>query len=329
MKLLGKINKCKVLSKGCTMNLNLTAAMGSYLNNSNSNSSTILSKLVSEADDKKNSENTNQLNQSDDLESRYNTLSQSLNSSNNGLSMLNKALNSMDELNTLLDDIRQNSAKIVLSEDDENNLEIKEKIVSLISKYDQLIVSTNHKGIYPLNNEGEPVKIYVGMDDENVIDLKLEPLLSKDIGLKKPYVLGNFENGFKGEELKEPMQLDIDILNNGKSDTIKLQLPLDERSKGELRLQAAILLGIVNQAIQVINRGKSEINDKSKHLEVLTKNVLNLRSNIRAAQAQIATTNYSEESSLFNKFSVLNKMGSFILSQANNVSKQKVQSLVA
>lgn len=313
------------------MNLNLTSAMGSYLSNANS-SANILNRLVGDVE-KKDIQSNIDRDQFENSNENYNTLSQSLSNSNDGLTMLKKASNSMDKITTLLDKIKDRSADIVIDTNSEEvNLNIKNEIVSMIEDYDKLIIDTNHKGIYPLNNDGEPVKIYIGMDDNNVVDLHLEPLLSKDIGLEKPYVLGNFQNSFRdenGKELSQSMRLNVEIKNRGKVETRSVVLPLDEKQKGDLQLQATILLGIVNQAIQIINRSKGSIDESSKHLEMLTKNVLNLRYNIKEAKASIASADYANESSVFSKLSILSKSGSFILSQANSVSRQKVQSLVA
>lgn len=314
------------------MNLNLTSAMSSYLNNGNNSSTDMLARLAIKSNEDELADNGNKLEEASLQSSDFSSLSKSLNNSNHNLAMLSNTVTSLDKINNILNDIKDKSADIVTSSDENEKQKIKSQIIGLIKEYDTTILDTSYKGVFPLNSDGEPIKLYAGLDDEKSVEIHLEPILSKDIGIEKPYVLGNFKDGFEDSEngsKLEPTLLTVNIKSKGQEETRKIELPLSKEFKEKLEVQATVLLGIVNQAIQIINQSKSKIGEGSKQLEMLTKNILNLRSNISSVKNDIATIDFENESISFTKLSVLNQSGSLLLSQATNITKQKVQSLVA
>lgn len=313
------------------MNLNLTGAMGAYLNNGNGNSSDILNRLVSKTKEDDNATDKSSLYLSEDISKNYNSLSTSLNNSNDSIVLLNKANKGMDKLTSILDQIKQKSTDIAF-EEIPNQEDLRSEIVSLIKDYDLVIENSSYKNQFPLKTDSEPLVFSVGDENEKTLQVDLESMLSTEIGFDKPYVLANYESNFTDENLKEeiePYKLTVELKKDGKTEKKEVMLPLKDSDKMDLQLQASILLAVVNQAISVISQNKKNSTDISKELESLTKNILNLRTNVKSTLSSIPNLDYSNESSTFSKLSVLSKSGSLLLAQANSVVKGNIQNLIS
>lgn len=96
----------------------------------------------------------------------------------------------------------------------------------------------------------------------------------------------------------------------------------------DLKIQAQLLLGVVDKSLNQLNLQRANIGAGTNQLESNARNQMTNYVNIKSAESIIRDVDYSEESSIFSKANIIAQAGSYVQSQANDIDKQNVISLL-
>jgi flagellin len=103
---------------------------------------------------------------------------------------------------------------------------------------------------------------------------------------------------------------------------------LKSLSSGQLTAeQADKFQGVVDAAITQLNTFRADLGSTQNQVESGVRNLMTQQTNVKAAESVIRDVDYAQESSTFNKQSIISQAGSYAMSQANSIQQNVLKLL--
>ncbi|KMJ44321.1 flagellin [Xenorhabdus khoisanae] len=294
-------------------------------------------------------------------------LSQASRNANDGISIAQTTEGSLNEINNNLQRIRElavQSENGTNSESDRKS--IQEEVTQRLDEINRISEQTQFNGVKVLSKD-TTLKIQVGANDGEVINIDLKKIDKNELGLEKFDVSPTLKKGTEYKEFENPndktKKITVDPkdaatkagltdakvykVNNGKAD-VEGQFVIEAKKGTETKLfnatvgkdgkvtigsetkestQSADPLTTLDAALAKVDSLRSSLGAVQNRLESTVNNLNNTVNNLSAARSRIEDADYATEVSNMSRGQILQQAGTSVLAQANQVP-QSVLSLL-
>ncbi|AOM39540.1 flagellin [Xenorhabdus hominickii] len=264
-------------------------------------------------------------------------LNQASRNANDGISIAQTTEGSLNEINNNLQRIRElavQSENGTNSESDKKS--IQEEITQRLGEINRISEQTQFNGVKVLS-ENTTLKIQVGANDGETIDVNLKKIDKQELGL------GDFSVEFqRTEEQKKAIKVEetkvaeIEKKLTGLTDAGDITAAETELDKANEALKKAKEAGTpptekplakLDEALSQVDSLRSSLGAVQNRLESTVNNLNNTVNNLSAARSRIEDADYATEVSNMSRGQILQQAGTSVLAQANQVP-QTVLSLL-
>ncbi|MCC8381483.1 flagellin [Xenorhabdus sp. PB30.3] len=261
-------------------------------------------------------------------------LTQASRNANDGISIAQTTEGSLNEINNNLQRIRELSVQATNGTNSESDLKsIQEEVTQRLNEIDRISEQTQFNNVKVLSKDST-LKIQVGANDNETIDIELKKIDKHELGLdnfsvekEKPTELTKAEEKVAEaeKELKGASETDKaakqTALDGAKEELVKAEKEHPATSK------TADPLKTLDKALSDVDSLRSSLGAVQNRLESTVNNLNNTVNNLSAARSRIEDADYAVEVSNMSRGQILQQAGTSVLAQANQVP-QTVLSLL-
>ncbi|MEQ1974805.1 flagellin [Xenorhabdus sp. SGI240] len=268
-------------------------------------------------------------------------LNQASRNANDGISIAQTTEGALNEINNNLQRIRElavQSTNGTNSESDKNS--IQEEVTQRLEEIDRISAQTQFNGVKVLSKDSE-MKIQVGANDGEIIDIKLEKVDKGTLKLDGFKVVGDFKQTEDQKKTVTEAEKAVDAARKAydsetdatekatKKTTLESEQAKLEKAKkdGTGTGPTANPLAKLDEALSKVDSLRSSLGAVQNRLESTVNNLNNTVNNLSAAKSRIEDADYAVEVSNMSRGQILQQAGTSVLAQANQVP-QSVLSLL-
>lgn len=238
---------------------------------------------------------------SEGLRGKVRGLSQTIRNANDGVSMIQIAEGSMNEVSNII--IRMRELTVQAASDTVGNRErgyLNQEYTQLVDEIDRIVNTTEFNGRRLLKNDIDELVIQVGIgsgEEDNSDTLKVD---------------------------MEGMRFDSESLGFGKESEIG---PNEPGTEGVDRESIALKLNTIDEALSHIAGQRASLGATQGRLNTAIENLQVTKENLSAANSRIRDVDFASESAKLTQNRILTQAGTSVLSQANAVPEMALSLL--
>ncbi|WP_338805066.1 flagellin [Xenorhabdus griffiniae] len=265
-------------------------------------------------------------------------LNQAARNANDGISIAQTTEGALNEINNNLQRIRElavQSTNGTNSESDKKS--IQEEVTQRLEEIDRISKQTQFNGVKVLSGEVTKMKVQVGANDGETIDVNLEKIDKGTLGLGEFRVA--VEQSDTEKKAVEKAKTDLETAkkaleaNTDSTKTAELQKKVTEANTALTATKKAGKqpttepLAKLDDALSKVDSLRSSLGAVQNRLESTVNNLNNTVNNLEAARSRIQDADYAVEVSNMSRGNILQQAGTSVLAQANQ-GPQTVLSLL-
>ncbi|SFN62733.1 flagellin [Xenorhabdus japonica] len=264
-------------------------------------------------------------------------LSQASRNANDGISIAQTTEGALNEINSNLQRIRElavQSTNGTNSESDKKSIQA--EVDQRLAEIDRISEQTQFNGVKVLS-KNDTLKIQVGANDGETIDVKLEKIDKGTLGLgdfrvaleqtaAEKKAVTDAETKVKASE-KAVAEAKDATAKAAAEKTLKTDQDALEKAKDAGKTPTTEPLAKLDDALSKVDSLRSSLGAVQNRLESTVNNLNNTVNNLSAARSRIEDADYATEVSNMSRGQILQQAGTAVLGQANQIP-QTVMSLL-